>query len=144
MEYQASDGSRQRPVMIHRALFGSIERFFGVLTEHYAGAFPPWLAPVQVIAIPVADTFAPYLQEIVTELKSLGVRAEIDLSDDRMQKKVRNAQLEKIPFMLIAGEEDQNNRAVSFRFRDGSQKNGVSISEAIDEIMQAIKTRQQV
>jgi threonyl-tRNA synthetase len=92
----------------------------------------------------VADTFAPYLQEIVTELKSLGVRAEIDLSDDRMQKKVRNAQLEKIPFMLIAGEEDQNNRAVSFRFRDGSQKNGVSISEAIDEIMQAIKTRQQV
>jgi threonyl-tRNA synthetase len=144
MEYQASDGSRQRPVMIHRALFGSIERFFGVLTEHYAGAFPPWLAPVQVMAIPVADTFAPYLQEIVTELKSLGVRAEIDLSDDRMQKKVRNAQLEKIPFMLIAGEEDQNNRAVSFRFRDGSQKNGVSISEAIDEIMQAIKTRQQV
>jgi threonyl-tRNA synthetase len=144
MEYQASDGSRQRPVMIHRALFGSIERFFGVLTEHYAGAFPPWLAPVQVMAIPVADAFAPYLQEIVTELRNLGVRAEIDLSDDRMQKKVRNAQVEKIPFMLIAGEEDQNNRAVSFRFRDGTQKNGVPISQAIDEILETIKTRNQV
>ncbi|MFM8922370.1 MAG: threonine--tRNA ligase [Candidatus Nanopelagicaceae bacterium] len=144
MEYQASDGSRQRPVMIHRALFGSIERFFGVLTEHYAGAFPPWLAPVQVMAIPVADAFAPYLQEIVAQMRSAGIRAEIDLSDDRMQKKVRNAQIEKIPFMLIAGEEDQKNRAVSFRFRDGSQKNGVSISEAIDEILQTIKERRQV
>ncbi|MFM7859993.1 MAG: threonine--tRNA ligase [Candidatus Nanopelagicaceae bacterium] len=144
MEYQASDGSRQRPVMIHRALFGSIERFFGVLTEHYAGAFPPWLAPVQVMAIPVADAFAPYLQEIVAQMRSAGIRAEIDLSDDRMQKKVRNAQIEKIPFMLIAGEEDQKNRAVSFRFRDGSQKNGVSISEAIDEILQTIKERKQV
>lgn len=144
MEYQASDGSRQMPVMIHRALFGSIERFFGVLTEHYAGAFPPWLAPVQVMAIPVADAFAPYLQEIVSELRGQGVRAEIDLSDDRMQKKVRNAQVEKIPFMLIAGEEDQKNRAVSFRFRDGSQKNGVPISQAIDEILQTIKMRQQV
>ncbi len=144
MEYQASDGSRQRPVMIHRALFGSIERFFGVLTEHYAGAFPPWLAPVQVMAIPVADAFAPYLQEIVTQMRSEGIRAEIDLSDDRMQKKVRNAQVEKIPFMLIAGEEDQKNRAVSFRFRDGSQKNGVPISEAIDEILQTIKERKQV
>ena len=144
MEYQASDGSRQRPVMIHRALFGSIERFFGVLTEHYAGAFPPWLAPVQVMAIPVAAAFAPYLQEIVTQMRSEGIRAEIDLSDDRMQKKVRNAQVEKIPFMLIAGEEDQKNRAVSFRFRDGSQKNGVPISEAIDEILQTIKERKQV
>ena len=144
MEYQASDGSRQRPVMIHRALFGSIERFFGVLTEHYAGAFPPWLAPVQVMAIPVADAFAPYLQEIVAQMRSEGIRAEIDLSDDRMQKKVRNAQIEKIPFMLIAGEEDQKNRAVSFRFRDGSQRNGVPISEAIDEILQAIKERKQV
>ena len=144
MEYQASDGSRQRPVMIHRALFGSIERFFGVLTEHYAGAFPPWLAPVQVMAIPVADAFAPYLQEIVTQMCSEGIRAEIDLSDDRMQKKVRNAQVEKIPFMLIAGEEDQKNRAVSFRFRDGSQKNGVPISEAIDEILLTIKERKQV
>ena len=144
MEYQASDGSRQRPVMIHRALFGSIERFFGVLTEHYAGAFPPWLAPVQVMAIPVADAFAPYLQEIVSQMRLEGIRAEIDLSDDRMQKKVRNAQVEKIPFMLIAGEEDQKNRAVSFRFRDGSQKNGVPISEAIDEILRTIKERKQV
>ena len=144
MEYQASDGSRQSPVMIHRALFGSIERFFGVLTEHYAGAFPPWLAPVQVMAIPVADAFAPYLQDIVAKLRSEGIRAEIDLSDDRMQKKVRNAQLEKIPFMLIAGEEDQANRAVSFRFRDGSQKNGIPIDQAITEILQTIKDRKQV
>ena len=144
MEYQASDGSRQSPVMIHRALFGSIERFFGVLTEHYAGAFPPWLAPVQVMAIPVADAFAPYLQDIVAKLRSEGIRAEIDLSDDRMQKKVRNAQMEKIPFMLIAGEEDQANRAVSFRFRDGSQKNGIPIDQAITEILQTIKDRKQV
>ena len=144
MEYQASDGSRQRPVMIHRALFGSIERFFGVLTEHYAGAFPPWLAPVQVMAIPVADAFAPYLQEIVSKMRTEGVRAEIDLSDDRMQKKVRNAQLEKIPYMLIAGEEDQANNAVSFRFRDGTQKNGIPVDLAIAEILQSIKDRTQV
>ena len=144
MEYQASDGSRQRPVMIHRALFGSIERFFGVLTEHYAGAFPPWLAPVQVMAIPVADAFAPYLQQIVQRMVSLGIRAEIDLSDDRMQKKVRNAQVEKIPFMMIAGEEDQKNNAVSFRYRDGAQKNGISVDDAIAEILDSIKTRKQV
>ena len=144
MEYQSSDGSRQRPVMIHRALFGSIERFFGVLTEHYAGAFPPWLAPVQVMAIPVADAFAPYLQEIVNKMRAEGIRAEIDLSDDRMQKKVRNAQMEKIPFMLIAGEEDQANGAVSFRFRDGSQKNGIPAADAIVEILQTIKNRKQV
>ena len=144
MEYQSSDGSRQRPVMIHRALFGSIERFFGVLTEHYAGAFPPWLAPVQVMAIPVADAFAPYLQEIVNKMRAEGIRAEIDLSDDRMQKKVRNAQMEKIPFMLIAGEEDQANGAVSFRFRDGSQKNGIPAADAIAEILQTIKNRKQV
>jgi len=144
MEYQSSDGSRQRPVMIHRALFGSIERFFGVLTEHYAGAFPPWLAPVQVMAIPVADAFAPYLQEIVKKMRAEGVRAEIDLSDDRMQKKVRNAQMEKIPFMLIAGEEDQANNAVSFRFRDGSQRNGIPVADAIKEILQTIKDRKQV
>ena len=144
MEYQASDGSRQRPVMIHRALFGSIERFFGVLTEHYAGAFPPWLAPVQVMAIPVADAFAPYLRQIVQKMVSLGIRAEIDLSDDRMQKKVRNAQVEKIPFMMIAGEEDQKNNAVSFRYRDGAQKNGISVDDAIAEILDSIKTRKQV
>ena len=144
MEYQSSDGSRQRPVMIHRALFGSIERFFGVLTEHYAGAFPPWLAPIQVMAIPVADAFDPYLQEIVNKMRVEGIRAEIDLSDDRMQKKVRNAQMEKIPFMLIAGEEDQANNAVSFRFRDGSQRNGIPVSDAIKEIQQAIKDRKQV
>ena len=144
MEYQSSDGSRQRPVMIHRALFGSIERFFGVLTEHYAGAFPPWLAPVQVMAIPVADAFAPYLQKIVNEMRAQGIRAEIDLSDDRMQKKVRNAQVEKIPFMMIAGEEDQKNNAVSFRYRDGAQKNGISVDDAIAEILDSIKTRKQV
>ncbi|MFM8621107.1 MAG: threonine--tRNA ligase [Candidatus Nanopelagicaceae bacterium] len=144
MEYQSSDGSRQRPVMIHRALFGSIERFFGVLTEHYAGAFPPWLAPVQVMAIPVADAFAPYLQKIVNQMRAEGIRADIDLSDDRMQKKVRNAQMEKIPFMLIAGEEDQANQAVSFRFRDGTQRNGIPVAEAIKEIQETIKNRKQV
>ena len=144
LEYAGADGSKKRPVMIHRALFGSIERFFGVLTEHYAGAFPPWLAPVQVIGIPVADAFAPYLEEVIAELKKSGIRADIDLSDDRMQKKVRNAQMQKIPFMIIAGEEDQAKRAVSFRYRNGEQKNGVPIKDAIAEIAQAVRDRVQV
>ena len=144
LEYAAADGSKKRPVMIHRALFGSIERFFGVLTEHYAGAFPPWLAPVQAIGIPVADAFAPYLEEVISELKKSGIRADIDLSDDRMQKKVRNAQMQKIPFMIIAGEEDQAKRAVSFRYRNGEQKNGVPIKDAIAEIAQAVRDRAQV
>jgi threonyl-tRNA synthetase len=144
LEYVASDGSRQQPVMIHRALFGSIERFFGVLTEHYAGAFPPWLAPVQVMGIPVADSFEPYLREVISRMKKRGIRASIDASDDRMQKKVRNAQLEKIPFMIIAGEEDQKAGAVSFRYRDGQQRNGISIVDAIEEIESAIRERRQV
>lgn len=144
LEYQASDGSRQRPIMIHRALFGSIERFFGVLTEHYAGAFPPWLAPVQVVAIPVAEAFVPYLDEIVGRLRDRGVRAEVDASDDRMQKKIRNAQTQKVPFMLIAGGEDQAAGAVSFRYRSGEQRNGVPIADAINEIVETIAARKQV
>jgi threonyl-tRNA synthetase len=144
LEFSASDGSRQRPVMIHRALFGSIERFFGVLTEHYSGAFPPWLAPVQVVGIPVADTFADYLGDVIAQMKKVGIRAELDSSDDRMQKKVRNAQLQKIPFMVIAGEEDMKAGAVSFRYRNGEQKNGVPIAQAIAEIQGAISGREQV
>jgi len=144
LEFAAADGSRQRPVMIHRALFGSIERFFGVLTEHYSGAFPPWLAPVQVMAIPVAEPFTDYLHEVVKQMKSAGVRAELDSSDDRMQKKVRNAQMQKIPFMIIAGEEDMNAGAVSFRYRNGEQKNGVPIADAIAEIKQIVADRLQV
>lgn len=144
LEYAASDGSRARPVMIHRALFGSIERFFGVLTEHYSGAFPPWLAPVQVMAIPVADAFTDYLVDVVAALKAAGIRAEVDASDDRMQKKVRNAQVQKIPYMLIAGEEDQKAGAVSFRYRNGEQKNGVPLAEAIAEISAAVSARHQV
>jgi threonyl-tRNA synthetase len=144
LEFAAADGSRQRPVMIHRALFGSIERFFGVLTEHYAGAFPPWLAPVQVVGIPVADTFSSYLQDVITKMKVAGIRAELDSSDDRMQKKVRNAQMQKVPYMLIAGEEDMNSGAVSFRYRNGDQKNGVPIADAIAEILATISQRTQV
>ncbi len=144
LEYAANDGSRARPVMIHRALFGSIERFFGVLTEHYSGAFPPWLAPVQVIAIPVAEPFTDYLFDVVAALKAAGIRAEVDASDDRMQKKVRNAQMQKIPYMLIAGEEDQKAGAVSFRYRNGEQKNGVPLAEAIAEISATVAARQQV
>ena len=144
LEYAASDGSHQRPVMIHRALFGSIERFFGVLTEHYSGAFPPWLAPVQAIAIPVAETYNDYLFAVVAQLKKAGIRADIDTSDDRMQKKVRNAQLQKIPFMLIAGEEDMQAGAVSIRYRNGDQKNGLPISEVIAEISKVVSERTQV
>ena len=144
LEYSAADGTRQRPVMIHRALFGSIERFFGVLTEHYSGAFPPWLAPVQAIGIPVADTFADYLGEVMIQMRKAGIRAELDASDDRMQKKVRNAQMQKIPFMVIAGEEDQKAGAVSFRYRNGEQKNGIPIAEAIAEIKKVVAERTQV
>ncbi len=144
LEYANSDGSRSRPVMIHRALFGSIERFFGVLTEHYAGAFPPWLAPVQAIGIPVAEAFSPYLADVMAQMRKAGLRVEMDSSDDRMQKKVRNAQLAKIPFMVIAGEEDQNAGAVSFRYRNGEQKNGIPIAEAIAEIKKCVSDRTQV
>ena len=144
IEYAASDGSKKRPVMIHRALFGSIERFFAVLTEHYAGHFPPWLAPVQVVGIPVADDFAPYLSEIIDQLKSRGVRAQIDLSDERMQKKIRNHTKDKVPFQLIAGGDDKDAGSVSFRYRDGSQVNGVKIEEAIKLIVDAIQNKEQV
>ena len=144
LEYAAPDGSRQRPVMIHRALFGSIERFFGVLTEHYAGAFPPWLAPVQAIGIPVADAFADYLAGVMDQMRRAGIRTDLDSSDDRMQKKVRNAQLQKIPFMVIAGEEDQAAGAVSFRYRNGEQKNGIPIADAIAEIKKIVEERTQV
>ena len=141
LEYQAPDGSRQQPIMIHRALFGSIERFFGVLTEHYAGAFPAWLAPVQVVGIPVAEEFADYLGEFIKDLRQEGVRAELDDSDDRMQKKIRTHTKDKIPFLLIAGEDDRSAGAVSFRFRDGSQQNGVSLEEAKALILTRIREK---
>ncbi|SKA85190.1 threonyl-tRNA synthetase [Agreia bicolorata] len=144
LEYTASDGTKQRPVMIHRALFGSIERFFGVLTEHYAGAFPVWLAPVQVVGIPIAEQYEDYLAEVVSTLKKQGVRAELDVSADRMQKKIRNHTLQKVPFLLIAGEEDRAQGSVSFRFRDGTQENGVPIDEAVARIRAAIDSRLQV
>lgn len=141
LEYTANDGSRKRPVMIHRALFGSIERFFGVLIEHYAGAFPVWLAPVQVVGIPVAEEYADYLNDVIGQLKAQGVRAQLDTSDDRMQKKIRNHTMAKVPYQLIAGEEDRANGAVSFRFRNGEQINGVPVAEAIDRILDRIATR---
>ena len=144
LEYVAADGSHQRPVMIHRALFGSIERFFAILLEHYAGAFPAWLAPVQVQAIPVADEFAPHLESFLEELRDDMVRCEIDRSDDRFGKKIRNASKSKAPFILIAGEEDVSRNAVSFRFRDGSQLNGVPIESARKWIAEAIRTRAQI
>ena len=144
LEYTAPDGSKQRPVMIHRALFGSIERFFGVLTEHYAGHFPPWLSPVQVVGVPVADDFSDYLHGIASELRSSGVRIQIDDSDERMQKKIRNHTLARVPYILIAGAEDIANDAVSFRFRDGSQINGVPRSEAVSRILKDIADKVQV
>jgi threonyl-tRNA synthetase len=144
LEYQSADGTRQQPVMIHRALFGSIERFFAVLLEHYAGAFPPWLAPVQVVGIPITDAHADYLDEVATQLRGRGVRVEVDRSDDRMQKKIRNAQKQKVPYMLIAGDDDVAAGAVSFRYRDGRQNNGVPVADAVAEILDAIDRRIQV
>ena len=144
LEYQSADGDRQRPIMIHRALFGSIERFFGVLLEHYSGAFPPWLAPVQVVGIPIASTHNDYLEDVAAKLREQSIRVEVDVSDERMQKKIRNAQTQKVPFMLIAGDEDISNNAVSFRFRDGTQENGVPIKDAIEKIVAIVKARKQL
>ncbi|GAA2387785.1 threonine--tRNA ligase [Nonomuraea africana] len=144
LEYQAADGTRQTPVMIHRALFGSIERFLGVLVEHYAGAFPPWLSPVQVVGIPIAEAHAPYLHDVAKQLRERGIRVEVDTADDRMQKKIRNAQKAKVPFMLLAGDDDIANGAVSFRYRSGEQKNGVPVEDAIAEIVNAVERRIQV
>ncbi|KAB8162577.1 threonine--tRNA ligase [Streptomyces sp. 3MP-14] len=144
LEYTAADGGRRTPVMIHRALFGSIERFFGVLLEHYAGAFPPWLAPVQAVGIPVGDTHVPYLAEFAAEARAAGLRVEVDASADRMQKKIRNAQRAKVPFMLIVGDDDQAAGTVSFRYRDGSQRNGVPRERALAEIADAVARRVQV
>ncbi|MDT0460965.1 threonine--tRNA ligase [Streptomyces sp. DSM 41527] len=144
LEYTAADGSKQRPVMIHRALFGSIERFFAVLLEHYAGAFPAWLAPVQATGIPIGDAHVPYLQDFAVQAKAKGLRIEVDSSSDRMQKKIRNAQKAKVPFMIIAGDEDVANGAVSFRYRDGTQKNGIPREEAIAEILDVVERRVQV
>jgi threonyl-tRNA synthetase len=144
LEYQAADGSRQQPVMIHSAKFGSIERFFGVLVEHYAGAFPPWLAPVQVVGIPVADAHVDYLEGVAKQLRAAGIRVEVDTSDERMQKKIRNAQRAKVPYMLIAGDDDSAAGAVSFRYRDGTQNNGVPVAEAVAEVVAAVRDRVQV
>lgn len=144
LEYVAADGTRQKPVMIHSAKFGSIERFMGVLVEHYAGAFPPWLAPVQVVGIPVAERHADYLYELATRLKAQGIRVEVDHSDERMQKKIRNAQTQKVPFMVIAGDNDIEAGAVSFRYRSGEQENGIALDDAIARIVQAVETRVQV
>ncbi|MBY8884317.1 threonine--tRNA ligase [Streptomyces sp. PTM05] len=144
LEYTAADGSRQRPVMIHRALFGSIERFFAVLLEHYAGAFPAWLAPVQAVGIPIGDGHVPYLEDFAAKARAKGLRVEVDSSSDRMQKKIRNAQKQKVPFMVIAGDEDIADNAVSFRYRDGSQKNGIPVEDALAEIADAVARRVQV
>ncbi|MBD7998816.1 MULTISPECIES: threonine--tRNA ligase [Oerskovia] len=144
LEYTAADGTKQQPVMIHSAKFGSIERFMGVLIEHYAGLFPAWLAPVQVLAVPVAEAFDDYLKDVVAELKARGIRAELDLSDDRFAKKIRNAAKEKVPFVLIAGGEDVEAGAVSFRYRDGRQDNGVPVAEAVERIVSAVRERSQV
>jgi threonyl-tRNA synthetase len=144
IEYQAADGARQRPYMIHRALFGSIDRFFGILVEHYAGAFPPWLAPVQVVGIPISDAHIPYLEEVAAKLRSAGIRVDVDTGDDRMQKKIRNAQRQKVPYMLLAGDQDVAAGAVSFRYRGGEQKNGIGVDDAVAEIVDAVARRVQV
>ena len=142
LEYQGDDGERHRPVMIHRALFGSIERFIGVLTEHYAGAFPAWLSPVQVVGIPISEEQVGYLGELADRLRKHGIRIEVDSSDDRMQKKIRTAQKSKVPFMILAGSTDVEAGAVSFRYRDGTQRNGIALARAVDEIVDWVARRE--
>jgi threonyl-tRNA synthetase len=144
IEYTAADGSRQRPQMIHRALFGSIERFFGILVEHYAGAFPPWLAPIQVVGIPIADHHIPYLEDVAAKLRGRRIRVQVDASAERMQKKIRTAQQQKVPYMLLAGDDDMAAGAVSFRYRNGEQRNGVPVAEAIEEIVAAVEERKEL
>lgn len=144
IEYQAADGSRRQPYMIHRALFGSIERFFGILLEHYAGALPPWLAPVQAVGIPIADDHVPYLQQVAEKLRAAGIRVEVDTGDERMQKKIRTAQRQKVPYMLLAGDHDVAAGAVSFRYRDGQQRNEAPVDEAVAEITRAVENHTQV
>jgi threonyl-tRNA synthetase len=141
LEYQATDGTRQQPVMIHCAKFGSIERFVGVLTEHYAGAFPAWLSPVQVVGIPIREDHTDYLRSFVDTLRAEGIRAQVDAGDDRMQKKIRTAQQQKIPFMVIAGDDDVAAGTVSFRYRDGSQRNGVPLAEAVAHVTGVVRSR---
>jgi threonyl-tRNA synthetase len=141
LEYQGADGERHQPVMIHRALFGSVERFIGVLTEHYAGAFPAWLSPVQVIGIPISADQNDYLAELAVKLRAAGLRIEVDDSDERMQKKIRNAQRSKVPFMLLAGSADVEAGAVSFRYRDGEQRNAIPVDTAIAEIVDFVGRR---
>ena len=144
LEYTSADGSRQQPVMIHRALLGSIERFFAILLEHYAGAFPVWLSPVQVVGIPVSEEHEEYLRSVIDRLRAHGVRAELDVSSDRMQKKIRTHTLQKVPYQLIAGAEDSANGSVSFRLRDGHRENGIPVDEAVSRILDAIRDKQQV
>jgi threonyl-tRNA synthetase len=141
LEYQASDGTRQRPIMIHRALFGSIERFFGVLVEHYAGAFPPWLAPVQAVGIPIKTDNVPYLREVADRMRARGLRVEVDESDERMQKKIAKARNQRVPYLLIAGPRDEEAGAVSLRYRGGVERRGVPIDEAIEEIARVVDNR---
>jgi threonyl-tRNA synthetase len=144
LEYTGSDGERHRPFMIHRALFGSIERFFGVLTEHYAGAFPPWLAPVQVVAIPISSEQNDYLEQFANELRATGVRVQLDAGDERMQKKIRDHTLQKVPLIVLAGPRDQSGGTVSFRFRDGTQENDIPLQLAAQRIRDAIAQRVQL
>jgi threonyl-tRNA synthetase len=144
LEYAGPDGSPHEPVMIHSAKFGSLERFYGVLVEHYAGAFPPWLAPVQVAGIPVAERHLDFLDEVATRMRARGIRVEVDYSDERMQKKIRNAQLQKVPYMLLVGDRDLEAGTVSFRFRDGEQANGLSVDEAIEQVVKAVEDKAQV
>jgi threonyl-tRNA synthetase len=141
LEYQSSGNDRQRPIMIHRALFGSVERFFGVLTEHYAGAFPAWLAPVQVIGIPIAERHVPYLDTVAERLRANGIRVDVDSSDERMQNKIRKAQEQKIPFMLVAGDKDVEAGAVSFRYRNGDERRGVPVDDAVAEVVAVVAQR---
>ena len=141
LEYTAADGTHQRPIMLHSAKLGSVERFIGVLTEHYAGAFPAWLSPVQARLIPVAEAFDEYVDGVAATLRAAGVRVEVDHSDDRFGKKIRNAAKDKIPFTLIAGGEDAEAGAVSFRFRGGDQVNGVPVDDAVAHIRRVIAER---
>ena len=144
MTFVDRDGTEKRPYMIHRALLGSLERFFGVLIEHYAGAFPPWLAPEQIKVIPVSDAYDEYAKSVVSELKKAGLRASGDYSDNRMNAKIRTAQNLKIPYMVILGEREKENNEVSVRYRTGKQENSITLASFIKQVQAAVAAKAQL
>ena len=141
LEYVGADGEKHRPIMIHRVVFGSIERFIGILTEHFAGKFPTWLAPVQVVVLPISDRFQDYGKGICRALKAAGIRAELDGRDEKIGYKIRDARLNRIPYMLIAGEKEESEKTISVRSREEGEQGSCSLETFVNRILDEIQRK---